>query len=218
MDYVKLLNKLDKDPNGEDQGLRLRTAVVDAVNSDGTVDLIMSGGLVPDVPVLDSAPVYDDAVVQVLTTRGGMIVLGSSGGTSWTTYVPSFTTSGGGGSVGNGVITGRYHRRPDLCLVWGYMRFGNSGQSGGSNFWRVSLPFTSANVTNAKWLGDAEFLDNSAGATGHRGGYCTIGPNATYAEFFVDGLATAQQVTSTIPFAWGPDDSLRFQIEYEPVN
>lgn len=78
IDYTKLIKKLDKDPNGEDPGLRLRTAVVDAVNPDNTVDLLLSGGLVPDVPVLDGAVVSDGAVVQVLVARGSILVLGGS--------------------------------------------------------------------------------------------------------------------------------------------
>jgi hypothetical protein len=90
IDYTKLIRKLDKDPmkgNGPtsdpDPGLRLRTATVDAVNSDGTVDLILSGGLVPDVAVLDGAVIDDEAVVQVLVARGIMLVLGGSAGGSF---------------------------------------------------------------------------------------------------------------------------------------
>lgn len=76
IDYTALLKKLTPDRDGE-PFTHLRTAVVDAVNSDGTVDLEMSGGIiVPDVSKLDSAHVEVNTVVQVISFRGSMLVLG----------------------------------------------------------------------------------------------------------------------------------------------
>jgi hypothetical protein len=76
IDYTRLLQKLDPQVDGEDV-TRLRKGVVDAVNADGTVDLVISGIVIPGVPVLKSAVVSVDQVVQVLTSRGSLLVLGA---------------------------------------------------------------------------------------------------------------------------------------------
>jgi hypothetical protein len=74
-DYTKLLKKLFPDEGGEPT-LHLRTMVVAAVNSDGTVNLTTGGVTVPDVAMLSSVPVVVGSRVQVLTARGVMLVLG----------------------------------------------------------------------------------------------------------------------------------------------
>lgn len=77
IDYTKLRKKLIPEPDGE-SNLILRTATVDVVNSDGTVDLLMSSGvLIPGVPRLAGAYAPEDAVVQVLSLRGSLLVLGA---------------------------------------------------------------------------------------------------------------------------------------------
>jgi hypothetical protein len=76
IDYTKLRKKLAPDQDGEPP-THLRTATVDAVNSDGTVDLLMASGvIVPDVPKLASAYTPDGSVVQVISLRGSLLVLG----------------------------------------------------------------------------------------------------------------------------------------------
>lgn len=75
IDYTKLINQLDPEPDGEDS-LKPRTAIVDAVNANGTLNIILSGVVVPNVPRLASvAPVVGDAV-QVQVSRGSMLVIG----------------------------------------------------------------------------------------------------------------------------------------------
>jgi hypothetical protein len=78
IDYTKLRKKLAPDQDGE-PATHLRTATVDAVNSDGTVDLLMASGvIVPDVPKLASAYTPDGSVVQVISLRGSLLVIGPS--------------------------------------------------------------------------------------------------------------------------------------------
>jgi hypothetical protein len=80
VDVTSLLEKLIPDPGGEDT-LRLRTATVATVNADGTVDLTMSSGvLVPGVPRLSSASVSVGNVVQVISLRGSLLVIGTVAG------------------------------------------------------------------------------------------------------------------------------------------
>lgn len=82
IDYTKLLAKLQPDPGGEDI-LRLRTGVVSAFNGNGTVDLLLSGVTVEDVPyLLTGGAIGVGAVVQVISYRGALLVLGPSGSTN----------------------------------------------------------------------------------------------------------------------------------------
>jgi hypothetical protein len=78
IDYTKLRKKLSPEPEiGGDPGVRIRVGIVDTVNANGTVDVEMSdGGLVPDVPVLDGAAIGVGTVVQMVSFRGSLLVLG----------------------------------------------------------------------------------------------------------------------------------------------
>jgi hypothetical protein len=79
IDYTKLRKKLNPEPQiGGDPGIRLRTGTVSAIGSDGTVDLLMGGATVPDVPVLSGAAFLVGTIVQVLSYRGSLLVLGAS--------------------------------------------------------------------------------------------------------------------------------------------
>lgn len=75
IDFTKLREKLDPDPGGEDQ-LRIRTGVVSVINADGTLDLLISGVAVPSVPRLANVTAAVNDTVQVITLRGGLLVIG----------------------------------------------------------------------------------------------------------------------------------------------
>lgn len=77
IDYQKLLDKLLPPADGEDM-TRLRTGIVDAVNADGTLDVGISGLVIPSVPRLTNAPMVAGSVVNVLVWRGGLLVIGTS--------------------------------------------------------------------------------------------------------------------------------------------
>ena len=79
MDYTALLKKLTPDQDGEPH-TRLRTGVVDAVNANGTLDILMSGGIiVPGVPKLATAYAPPGATVQMISSRGSLLVIGAVG-------------------------------------------------------------------------------------------------------------------------------------------
>lgn len=102
IDYTKLRKKLAPDQDGEPP-THLRTATVDAVNSDGTVDLLMASGvIVPDVPKLASARALDGSVVQVIALRGSLLVLGSI---STQVDKPLYSTTYSGTTDGDGFLT-----------------------------------------------------------------------------------------------------------------
>lgn len=75
IDYTKLLAKLNPEPGGEDV-LRLRVGTVSVVNSDGTLNVAISGVVIPSIPRLQSAALNTGDVVQVISYRGSLLVIG----------------------------------------------------------------------------------------------------------------------------------------------
>lgn len=76
LDFTRLLETLEPTPDGE-KPMRHRSGVVDAVNSDGTVDVIMSGLVIPGLSVLAGASVSVGDTVQIAVWPGDMLVLGA---------------------------------------------------------------------------------------------------------------------------------------------
>jgi hypothetical protein len=74
----KIKKKLNPEPDGQGP-LRLQAATVSSIASDGTVDILLNGATVADVPVLGSARFVSGQSVQVLSYRGSLLVLGGSG-------------------------------------------------------------------------------------------------------------------------------------------
>jgi hypothetical protein len=72
---LPVLQKLVPQKDGEPYTVH-RSAVVDAVNADGTADILLSGVLIPSVPVVGNAPVSPGAAVSVLAWQGALLVLG----------------------------------------------------------------------------------------------------------------------------------------------
>lgn len=79
IDYTKLKRKINPVPDGEDR-LILRVGTVSAINSNGTVDVIVSDVVQPGVPVLAGASFAVASTVQIISYRGSMLVLGKTGG------------------------------------------------------------------------------------------------------------------------------------------
>jgi hypothetical protein len=76
VDWYKALRQIVPPQDGDDP-LRIRKATVDAVNSDGTLDIILSGVTIPDVTRIAGTDVADGDEVQVLVHRGSLLVLGT---------------------------------------------------------------------------------------------------------------------------------------------
>lgn len=81
LDYTKLRQKLNPEPDGQDV-LRLRVGVVTAINANGTCDVTVSGTTVPNVSRLQEATVSVGAVVQMLSYRGAMMIIGRAASSS----------------------------------------------------------------------------------------------------------------------------------------
>lgn len=149
IDYTKLLKKLTPDQDGEPH-LHLRTAVVDAVNANGTVDIIMSGIIIPGVPRLAEATVQVGATVQVLAARGSLLVIGqamgsgrSAGAGLWT-RVQSNTSQSGVGTSLTGVLT-----TPSTTFLKNrvYEVKSHAGAQGGAGTWVFFAVVRTGSVT-----------------------------------------------------------------------
>lgn len=106
---TKLKKKLIPPPDGQDVA-KLRAAVVAAYDTaTGKVDLTMNGATIPSVPVLSGVAITVGATVQLLSYRGSLLVIGSSGNgaqpieatgsvtngtTTSTAYTNTLTTTG----------------------------------------------------------------------------------------------------------------------------
>jgi hypothetical protein len=92
-DFTKLLEKLVPEPGGEDV-LRLRTGVVSAIGaSSGAVTVTVSGVDVPNVPVLGSAMFPVGSVVQILSYRGSLLIIGASGSVTSTSEAGTYAST-----------------------------------------------------------------------------------------------------------------------------
>lgn len=93
-DYTRLLEKIVPTQDGEDP-VRLRTAVVAVINSDGTIDITLNGVTVTNVPVVGSNLGFVvGRSVQVLVHRGALLVLGQTAGSAATASPSAFATLG----------------------------------------------------------------------------------------------------------------------------
>jgi hypothetical protein len=102
IDYTKLRRKLTPEPEIDgDPGIRLKVGTVAAIDSStGLVTLNLNGATVPAVPSLSGTYFDVGTVVQVLSFRGALLILGASNAASAQPVEAS-----GSASV-NGTITG----------------------------------------------------------------------------------------------------------------
>jgi len=97
IDYTKLRKKLIPEPDGEPPVV-MRTGTVDAVNADGTVDVEMSSGVIlPDIPRLADIEVSVGLVVNIISFRGSLLVIGASAGSGTPDLRPIIVTGVEGG-------------------------------------------------------------------------------------------------------------------------
>lgn len=75
IDLSKIKMKLNPPPDGQDV-LRLKTGVVTAIGSNGSITVTLNGASVSDIPVLSGALLLVGAVVNLLSYRGSLLALG----------------------------------------------------------------------------------------------------------------------------------------------
>lgn len=150
-----------------------------------------------------------------MTVYAGNIILASDINNiiapGWTTYTPTWSTSGVAPAIGNGTLTGRY-RRPsgsDLVLVEFIIIMGSTTTFGtGTYFFSVPVTPSATAITNAAgtlYMLDSGTLDKAGGV------------KFEDATKFTPVTATAGVVTNTIPHTWAVNDVLKGVMQYEPA-
>jgi hypothetical protein len=122
---------------------------------------------------------------------------------AWTSFTPTWTSTGSAPSLGNGTISGRYMRAGKLVIYRGRLDMGST-TTFGTGIWNFSLPATFD--TNSGHVGTA-YLSDASGQS-----Y----PAAT--AFFGSILfitANAGNVTATVPFTWANTDNLAWTVVYQ---
>ena len=136
---------------------------------------------------------------------------------AWTTYTPTFTTSGGAASVGTGFTWGRYRKVAKFVTVAGGLQFGSGANGGAGGLFTLSLPVAAA--VGGPWVGKCYLRDASATSVGHFNGTCVCLSGASLVTF-KEG-STKVEVFNTSPFPWTfgpPADFLAFQLSYESAT
>lgn len=201
-DWTRAIERILPTPGAEDV-LRMRTGVVDEVNSDGTVDVEVSGLVIPGLPVVDGVSVEDDDTVMLISFRGSLIVLGRARtAIPPEPFVPTaqvFTSNGtwtkpagcsrvrvrllGGGGAGGGIVGA-----PNPAQAEG----GGGGAGGYVEKWY-----------NASALNATEAVVIGAGGTGSSGGNGGAGGNSTFKGLTASGGSGGSAATASTTSALG---------------
>lgn len=127
-------------------------------------------------------------------------------------YTPTWTATVSNPSIGNGSILGGYFLLGRLC-VYTFRVSPGSTTTFGSGTWLFSLPFPCK--TGLTWNGSALCQDNSAAIdyTGTSHINMEAGSSITSAVIRIHG-ASANAVSSTVPFTWANLDQLVATLVY----
>lgn len=120
----------------------------------------------------------------------------------WSNYTPTWTN----GTLGNGVLAGRYWQIGKLVIFRIDLIWGSTTSSSGS--WAFSLPVTASNPSTRLFsVAVGEFIDTGTTAGDARG---RINGTTTFLPF-----AGANQMGTTSPHTWANTDELHIIGVYE---
>ncbi len=135
--------------------------IVTAVGTDGivTFDVADSGSRIG--MHIGEPPVVGDIIVYIDEGRGIPLVIGATGKGWWTTYTPTWTSSGSPPAIGNGSVTGRYKRSGATLHLQQHIVIGSTSTLG-SGAIRLSLPsgMSGGSITST---GSGYWMDVSTG-------------------------------------------------------
>ncbi|MCY0962615.1 hypothetical protein [Streptomyces sp. H27-H5] len=194
-----------------------RLATVASVGGSGTVT--MSDGTVARRMEDYVNPEIGDLVVISWSSTGQILChgrLGAGDGSGWTTYVPTWSTTGTAPALGNGVLSGQYTLRGDECHVSIRMIAGSTTTYGTGQY-RWALPFTAATLANANfaWTGSTIATDAAAA---YYSGSSRIQSAAQHVMCLSPAVATGGTTgewNSARPFTWGNGDYMSLDITYQ---
>jgi hypothetical protein len=130
---------------------------------------------------------------------------------AWTSYTPSWTSSGTAPAIGNGTIVGAYTQFGKMVTVLIQMVAGSTTTFGTGNYlWSVPVSGTTAGSITA-YYGSGLTTDSSTNSIWRVAG--VVGISTTAIAYFT-GTAGAYQVGAAAPFTWANGDSISMTISY----
>lgn len=158
--------------------------------------------------------VYLDAGTNVGTTFEAPRQLEDPG---WNSYTPNLQASGGGSSIGNGTLTGRYVQQGRTVTVRIELVLGSTTSLGSGVTW-ITLPLPPVESQENCPMGGWAYIEN----TGSQGYYALPrvlgGQRIDLLVSDVSGNGKVTNVTATAPFAFGSTDVIRLTGTYEIGN
>ncbi|MFJ2568185.1 hypothetical protein ACIO02_35570 [Streptomyces sp. NPDC087568] len=133
---------------------------------------------------------------------------------TWTTYTPTWTSSGTAPNIGNGSVTGRYLKigRTVFCTI--NLVAGTTTTFGSGNY-TFGLPFQAANFVLTA-VGSVHIF-----GAARWNGTCLVSPASATVAPFVSTSATNTQanwVTNTRPETLAADAQIRMSVVYEAAS
>lgn len=180
------------------------------VDADGTMSWGPGGAAAQDTNLYRSASdtlKTDDSLVVVGSLTAGNITTGA-----WTSYTPTWGSSGSAPSLGNGTLVGKYVLVGKACTCHINLIMGST-TTYGSGIWNWLLPFTSVNDGTTR-VGNAHMLSGGYRACGN----VVISPNDTNVQIYLSASTTDTRlsaVTPTVPITFSQSDQIRISFTYE---
>jgi hypothetical protein len=134
--------------------------------------------------------------------------------TAWTAYTPTITADGGGFSLNNGTLTGRYKQLGKTVFFSLKFVFGST-TSTGTGHWNFSLPVT---AYDANFTFTATILDDGIAWYGGIGNGNYTGSTTSFAVIIPgtnSSVTTWASVGNGGPFIWGTSDNITISGSYE---
>jgi hypothetical protein len=134
--------------------------------------------------------------------------------TAWASYTPTITADGGGFSLGNGTLTGRYKQLGETVFFRLKFVFGST-TSAGTGHWNFSLPVT---AYDSNFTFSATILDDGIAWYGGIGNGNYTGSTTSFAVIIPGtnpSVTTWASVGNGGPFIWGTADNITISGSYE---
>ncbi len=133
----------------------------------------------------------------------------------WQSHTVSWTAATTNPAIGNGTLVGRYIVIGKLCTYVLGLVMGSTTTYGSGN-WAFSLPVNAVNTAGINFYGVAH-LRKVGTANYERIAEIVPANSVSVINMFTDPTqgSNSTKISATVPFTWGEDDALGFEITYE---
>ena len=144
----------------------------------------------------------------VLTAASGEAT-GLKWSADWTSYTPTWSSSGTAPSLGNGTLSGKYLRVGKNVIVQMFFQIGSTSTMG-TGQWQFSLPFNSYQLNGSTSGFPLSGYLEDAGVLAYQG----VAARKTGANSFAIMTSVSANVTPTTPFTWATSDFFNLELVY----